>query len=103
MPKTKSKQPSCLIPADPVPVTPPPASPDQHACKLLSRVEVLALVGVSYPTLWWWVKEGHFPAPRVLGFKGTKGRIGWIESEVQQWMASLPRRFPKGFKMTEVA
>lgn len=78
---------------------PPPSEPG----RLLSRAEVLAIVGVTYPTLWWWVKEGHFPAPRVLGFKGTKGRIGWVEFEVQSWIVALPKRFPKGTKLTEVA
>jgi predicted DNA-binding transcriptional regulator AlpA len=72
--------------------------------RLLSREEVLAIVNVSYPTLWWWVREKHFPAPKVLGLKGKRGRIGWIESEVQAWILALPRRFPKGTKLpTEVA
>jgi predicted DNA-binding transcriptional regulator AlpA len=72
--------------------------------RLLSRAEVLEIIGVTYPTLWWWVKEGDFPAPRTLGFKkGPRGRIGWVESEVQSWIMSRPKRFPKGTKLTEVA
>ena len=75
--------------------------------RLLSRAEVLEIVGVTYPTLWAWVRDGHFPAARVLGFKKTEGnkggRVAWLESEVQAWIASRPKRFPKGTKLTEVA
>ena len=52
--------------------------------RLLSRAEVLEIVGVTYPTLWAWVRDGHFPAARVLGFKKTEGnkggRVAWLES-----------------------
>ena len=72
--------------------------------RLLSRAEVLEIVGVTYPTLWAWVRNGHFPAARVLGLEGNKGgRVAWVESEVQSWIMSRPKRFPKGTKLTEVA
>lgn len=78
------------------------APPLEHD-RMLSRGEVLEIVNVTYPCLWGWVKDGHFPAPRQLGFKGKRGRIGWLSSEVQTWVASRPRRFPKGTKLKEVA
>lgn len=79
------------------------APPLEPVSRLLTREEVLAIVKVSYPTLWWWVRDGHFPAPRRLGSRGKHGRIGWIESEVQAWIKSLPKRYPKGSKIPEVA
>jgi predicted DNA-binding transcriptional regulator AlpA len=44
------------------------------------------------------VKLGHFPAPRELGTGKRRGRIGWIASEVEDWIQSRPKRIPKGFK-----
>ena len=60
--------------------------------RLLSKREVLARVGVSYPTLWLWMRQGKFPRSRALG--GNKSV--WIESEVERWIAGLPVRRLKG-------
>jgi predicted DNA-binding transcriptional regulator AlpA len=49
------------------------------------------------------VRNGCFPAPRSLGMIGKRGRIGWVQSEVDDWILSRPKRFPKGSKITEVA
>jgi predicted DNA-binding transcriptional regulator AlpA len=80
------------------------AADSRMSVRLLSRAEVLEIIGVSYPTLWFWVKKGHFPAPRVLGLKTTDGnkggRICWVESEIQDWIMALPKRLPD---LTEVA
>jgi predicted DNA-binding transcriptional regulator AlpA len=78
------------------------APSSEPVSRLLTRLEVLALLNVTYPTLWGWVRDGHFPPPRELGW-GKKGRIGWVQSEVQAWIASLPKRLPKGTKISEVA
>ena len=52
--KPKSKTKSLLpVPAD-VPGVPP---------RFLTRKEVLALIGVSYSTLWEWIRNGEFPLP----------------------------------------
>jgi predicted DNA-binding transcriptional regulator AlpA len=66
--------------------------------RLISRAEVLDIVGVSYASLWGWIKDGSFPPGRALSPGTKKGRICWIESEVQAWMLSLPVRLPKGSK-----
>jgi predicted DNA-binding transcriptional regulator AlpA len=71
--------------------------------RFLSRDEVLEIIGVTYPCLWGWVRNGCFPAPRSLGMIGKRGRIGWVQSEVDDWILSRPKRFPKGSKITEVA
>jgi predicted DNA-binding transcriptional regulator AlpA len=79
------------------------ALPADHVGRLLTRQEVLDIVNVTYPTLWTWVREGHLPAPRQVGFKGNKCRIGWVEGEVREWILALPKRFPKGTDLTKVA
>jgi prophage regulatory protein len=59
--------------------------------RLLSKVEVLDRVGVTYPTLWSWMRAGRFPRSRQLGSKAC-----WLESEVESWITSLPIRRLKG-------
>jgi predicted DNA-binding transcriptional regulator AlpA len=54
--------------------------------RLLSRPEVLDIIGVSYPTLWLWMRQGRFPRSRSLG-----GKVAWLKSEIAAWMHSLPR------------
>ena len=60
--------------------------------RLLSRQEVVNRVSLTYPTIWKMMREGRFPRAREL----MDGRIAWIESEVEQWIESLPIRKFKG-------
>ena len=64
------------------------------AIRLISKPEVLDRVGVTYPTLWAWMRAGKFPRSRELG-----GKAAWIESEVEEWIAALPVRRLKGDKV----
>jgi prophage regulatory protein len=59
--------------------------------RLISKPEVLDRVGVTYPTIWTWMREGKFPRSREIG-----GKVAWIESEVEEWIAALPVRRLKG-------
>jgi predicted DNA-binding transcriptional regulator AlpA len=59
--------------------------------RLLSKPEVLEKIGVSYPCLWSWMRQGKFPRSREL-----HGKIAWLESEVDSWIANLPVRKLKG-------
>src|SRR6478672_6963776 len=43
---------------------------------LLSKRQVLAIVGVSYPTIWAWMRQGTFPRSRAVG-----GRSMWVSTE----------------------
>jgi prophage regulatory protein len=61
--------------------------------RLIRKAEVLEMVGVSYPTIWRWMRAGVFPKPLA-----TINRSMWIEQEVADWIASLPRRQFKGEK-----
>jgi len=56
--------------------------------RLLSKAEVLERVGgVTFVTLWGWMREGKFPAARSLG-----GKSVWVEAEVEAWIKTLPMR-----------
>jgi predicted DNA-binding transcriptional regulator AlpA len=84
-------------------VAPPPAqlgptnqSQGPPPLRFLSRDEVLKLVGVSYPTLWAWIRAGTFPPARELSGNTRASRIYWLEHEVLTWMANRPPRLPRG-------
>lgn len=59
--------------------------------RLLSKPEVLDRVGVSYQTIWSWMRTERFPRSRVIG-----GKICWLEEEVEAWMKALPKSRLKG-------
>jgi predicted DNA-binding transcriptional regulator AlpA len=59
--------------------------------RLLSRAEVIDKVGICYPGIWRLMREGAFPRSVCVG-----ERVFWIESEVDVWIAALPRRQLKG-------
>ena len=58
---------------------------------LLSKRDVLAIVGVSYPTLWSMMRANTFPRSRKVG-----GQSKWVSSEVAAWLAALPKTRLKG-------
>ena len=62
-----------------------PEGPVGKPRRLLSKREVLALVPVSYTTLWSWMRQGQFPRSIVLG-PGSK--VGWYEDSIAEWLAS---------------
>src|SRR5271166_4027039 len=59
----------------------------QKLDRLIFRGELIDVVGVSYVTVWSWMRAGTFPRGRDIG-----GRTAWIESEVAAWIASRPIR-----------
>ena len=68
---------------------------DRHkagpAIRLLDKDEVLAVVGVSYTTLWGWMVAGRFPKPRVAGGH-AKSKSLWRSDEIAAWLDALPQR-----------
>jgi prophage regulatory protein len=82
--------------SSPIPVKVSTAGDDEDSrqppSRLLSRYEVMSRVGVTYPTIWEWMKAGKFPRSCVLG----PAKVAWLESEVEAWIAALPRRRLKG-------
>ena len=59
--------------------------------RLLLKPEVMAITGVSFPTLWQWMRDGKFPRSRIV-----EGRSMWLTSEIDAWITSLPLRPLKG-------
>jgi predicted DNA-binding transcriptional regulator AlpA len=65
--------------------------------KLLSRHDVIAITGYTYPTIWKMMTEGRFPRSRIAGHSTRhSSKSVWLSSEVEQWMRQLPRRPLKG-------
>jgi predicted DNA-binding transcriptional regulator AlpA len=54
--------------------------------RLVFKPEVLDRVGVTYPSLWQWMREGRFPLSREVG-----GKIAWLESEIDKWIEERPQ------------
>lgn len=67
------------------------ANQSQGPPRLLSKAEVCAIANVSFPTIWSWMRAGTFPRSRVVG-----GKSAWLSTEVENWLANLPRRALKG-------
>jgi predicted DNA-binding transcriptional regulator AlpA len=67
-----------------------------HRCGLLDKREVLAVVGVTYPTLWAWMRDGTFPRSRVVGLKSK-----WLAADIADWLVQLPPRKLKGDQPSE--
>ena len=59
--------------------------------RVLRLDEVVARVGLSKSTLWRYIDEGDFPSPIKLGPRAS----GWIEHEIDEWIASRPRAVDK--------
>ena len=63
----------------------------QQALRLLSKAEVCQTVGVSFPTIWVWMRAGSFPRSRIVG-----GKSMWRSDEIAQWLDDLQVRPLKG-------
>jgi predicted DNA-binding transcriptional regulator AlpA len=74
------------------------AHQSQGPPRLLGKGEILTITGVSFPTVWQWMRDGKFPRSRVVG-----GKSMWLSTEVEAWMATLPVRPLKGDTPLEVA
>lgn len=49
---------------------------------LLRKPDVCKIIHVSLPTLYRWIRIGHFPKPHRYGPKLT----GWTPKQVQDWL-----------------
>lgn len=54
--------------------------------RILKRPEVERITGMSSSLIYSKMRDGTFPASRRLG----AGAVGWLESEVNEWMENLP-------------
>jgi predicted DNA-binding transcriptional regulator AlpA len=67
------------------------APPTRLGVRLLPKTEILDITGVSFPTIWAWMRAGRFPRSRVAG-----GKSVWRSDEVDAWLGALPVRKLKG-------
>ena len=58
--------------------------------RILRIEDVLEMTGLSRSSLYRRVKDGTFPASLRLGGE-TSRAVGWLQSEVADWIASRPR------------
>jgi prophage regulatory protein len=54
--------------------------------RILRQSEVLQITGLGRTTLWRLERRGEFPARRRI----TGNIVGWLLSEVEEWMRSRP-------------
>lgn len=52
------------------------------AKRIIRKPELLAMIGLSDPTIWRMEKDGKFPKRLRLGGNSC----GWLESEVNAWL-----------------
>ena len=57
--------------------------PEVRPLIILRNADVCLKLGISPTTLWRWSGNGGFPSPIQLG----PNSVGWIESEVESWLA----------------
>jgi predicted DNA-binding transcriptional regulator AlpA len=62
---------------------------DDDCERFLSRKEVCEIVGLSYPTWWGMMCAGTAPRARKI----SANRVGWLRSEILEWMRSRPLQF----------
>ena len=67
--------------------------------RILRWTDVRRLIAVSRCTLKRWMKTGQFPAQRRFG----PNSVGWLESEVQHWLAAAPKSFANDREDTSLA
>ena len=60
---------------------------------LMAKNQVTALLGVGDTRLWEWLRDDLFPKPIEIGPPGGRSSmIAWYRSEVEEWLATRPRR-----------
>ena len=55
--------------------------------RLLRRPEVELMTGLSCSTIYRLMSKGKFPRPKRIGPQA----VGWLISEIRQWMTDTPR------------
>jgi predicted DNA-binding transcriptional regulator AlpA len=59
--------------------------PPKPPVRLIDKDELLRRVPVTFPTIWKWMRLGHFPLSRNIG-----GKSAWVEAEVEAWIKARP-------------
>jgi predicted DNA-binding transcriptional regulator AlpA len=65
---------------------------ERDSIRLIYKPELLQLIGVSYGSIFAWMRTGKFPLAREIGPGGRSTRIAWVEREILDWLAVRPKR-----------
>ena len=75
-----------------MPSQPYSTSTAAEAVRLLPWAEVKKIVQLSKPRVYAKMRLGTFPLPLKLS---ANGRVAWLETEIMDWIATLPRAMGK--------
>lgn len=51
--------------------------------KILNLSEVMVKTRLKRSTIYLWVKDGKFPAPKKIGER----KVGWLDSDLDDWLS----------------
>ena len=68
------------------------SAPPAH--RVIGQKELLQRIPVSRTTLWRMQRTAGFPKAIQL----STNRIGWVEDEINAWLASRPRGMGEGYE-----
>jgi predicted DNA-binding transcriptional regulator AlpA len=58
---------------------------------LIDKREILVVTGVSFPTIWTWMRANKFPRAHIVC-----GKSKWHAADIRDWLDGLPMRRLKG-------
>ena len=64
-----------------------PVQADPAIAPMLTFADVMALTGFGRATIYTKMRNGSFP----VAIKVSKQAVRWMPSEIDEWLASLPR------------
>jgi predicted DNA-binding transcriptional regulator AlpA len=67
----------------------------QAPLRLIGKAEILEITGVTFPTIWSWMRKGQFPRCYVIG-RSSNAKSAWRSDDIAKWLAALPVRPLKG-------
>jgi predicted DNA-binding transcriptional regulator AlpA len=97
--KTARKQAEQIEPAETLVAA---RSYEHDSIRLIFKPELLRLIGVSYGSIFSWMRAGKFPLAREIGPGGRATKIAWFEHEIMAWLAARPERQMKAPAATEL-
>jgi predicted DNA-binding transcriptional regulator AlpA len=62
--------------------------------RFMTRAEVCAITSLTYPAIWKKMQKDEFPRSREI----CPGRVGWLSTEITDWLNNRPQRVLKGDK-----
>jgi predicted DNA-binding transcriptional regulator AlpA len=62
-----------------------------HRVGLIDKREVVAITGVTFPSIWDWMRKGKFPRCHIV-----VGKSKWHAADIADWIDGLKQRPLKG-------